>query len=440
MEKFDFYYRDSFDLSKAFPDADSFALEGSSDNIIIKDGCILLRDPEKLNSDSIHNKVRVYSNIKDFELIEVNIRCWREDGPRLKEVTNFLNFKKGKFYHLLKRIVKKVFKTGFDSILLTQDGVTYYTWGGRLWWRTKHKKGILSSQVKLERSEYNQMIKTGKFGFIRTGNCIYVSEDGLKTWNVAHEGTHALIKSMLWDENLNSLVFTNYTGGSERVRHYIRRYNTATKYIETLLTFYTKEEHEKQGMTPFARHIHSISEDPYTGDWYVAVGDYEDEPAIYRSTDKGQSFEKIGGGDQMWRTLSFIFRKDYILWGSDSESPQYLSCINREQLNQLPIKDNDVKRYPLFNSALWFTYDDGDITIMSSNSEGSLYDDCHRVYGITIDDKGVPTVYSLYKAQSDPYKNHYVYNQLFIQTKDVDGKYWFYDFQNNISRQFILKK
>ena len=397
-----------------------------------------LSAPEKLEANILHQIVIVYYGDDVYEEITVNIRCWKEDGPYLKEVTTGLFLKKNKIIRKICRGVKRLFKTGYNSVLLTHDGVTYYTYGGKLRWRTRDRKGVLSSQIKLESPEFNQMIVTDNYGFVRSGRTIYCSTDKLKTWKVAHSGSFALRKSMIWDNEAKTLLFSNYTGGSERVRHYLRRYNVDTDITDTILTFYTKKEHDELGLTPFARHIHIISEDTYTGDWYVAVGDYEDEPAIYRSTDKGKVFEKVGGGDQMWRTLSFIFKKDYILWGSDSESPQYLSCISRKQLNNLPIKNIDVKRYPLFNSALWFTYDDGDLTILTSNSEGSLYDAKHRVYGIRVDEKGVPTVYSLFEEKSDPNKNRFIFNQMIFLDKDVNNQFWFYDNQNQICRRFKL--
>ena len=440
MLKYSFYYRDTFCLRNVFPKAIGFSLAEPYANVILDNGCIRLEDPEVLDARNLHIRVQIHKDNGDYEEVIVGIRCWRINGPYLKEVTRFQRLKCNHFFQKFCRGLKKIFKTGYNTILLTKEGNTYYTFGGKLRWKSNKKGGILSSQVKLERPEYNQMLKEGEYGFIRSGDTIYASIDSLQSWKIIHQGSHALRKSMIWDNDTQSLIFSNYTGGSERVRHYLRRYNVNTEETDTILTFYTKKEHDEQGLAPFARHIHIISEDPYTGDWYVAVGDYEDEPAIYRSTDKGRSFEIVGGGDQMWRTLSFIFKKDYILWGADSESPQYLSCISRKQLCNLPIKDVDVKRYPLFNSALWFTYDDDKMTIMSSNSEGSLYDDYHRVYGIVVNDEGIPTVYSLFEEKSDPNKNRYVYNQLCFLEKDIKDRLWFYDYQNSINRQFKLVK
>ena len=77
---------------------------------------------------------------------------------------------------------------------------------------------------------------------------------------------------------------------------------------------------------------------------------------------------------------------------------------------------------------------------MSSNSEGSFYDDKHRLYGIIVDENGIPTVYSLFEEKSDPRKNRYIFNQLIFLDKDINDLYWFYDNQNQICRKFKLIK
>lgn len=438
-QDFCFYYRDHICFSDSFPQYSGYRVSTNNPQIFIEGDNAYLRDLESLNADYLKFDF-YFSKGAIIDTVHARIRCWRENGPYLQETTSAKWLKESYVGIKYRNAKKRLLKTGYSSILLTQNDTTYFIENGALCWRSADSKGFLSKQVQLDRSEYNEMLLNKNIGIIRTGNKIYISKDNLKTWSIIHEGSHSLLKSMIWDAEKESVVFSNYTGGDARVRHYIRRYNFNTGVTDTLWTLYTREDYNRSGLTPFGRHIHIIDVDPFTGDWYVGVGDYDGEAGIYRSTDQGKTFEKVGGGEQMWRTLSFIFRKDYIFWTADSESPQYISRISRNQLSRLPIADEDVVRFPLFNSALWFTYDDGEMIILSSNSEGSLYDDYHRVYGIVIDSNGVPTVYSLYAEKSDPHKNRGIFNQLFILDKDVDNNFWFFDNQNNIHRQFKLVK
>ena len=436
-DSFSFYYRDRIKLTDFMPQYEGFKLSTNNPQLTISGDSLYLEEPELLNPNLLSFELYLSKdNITDT--IQSQIRCWREDGPFLKETTSAKWLKKSILGIKFRNAKKKFFKTGDNSILLTLNDTTYSIKDGVLLWRTINDVGVLNKRLTLERNEYNQMLKNGRFSAIRTGDKIYGSVDGLHNWSTIHDGSHSLCKSMIWDSVDTSLVFINYTGGESRVRHYIRKYHFNSGLTDTLLTFYTKKDYISFGRRPYARHIHIIDVDPYTGDWYIGVGDYDDEPGIYRTTDRGMSFEKVGGGNQTWRTLSFIFREKYIYWTADSESPQFISRISRDQLDSLPISNEKVSRFPLFNSALWFAYDDGDIVILSSNSEGSIYDDYHRVYGIVIDENGIPTTYSLYSEKSDHRKNRKIFNQLFILGKDINGKYCFFDNQNDIHRQFVI--
>ncbi len=208
------------------------------------------------------------------------------------------------------------------------------------------------------------------------------------------------------------------------------------------MTFYTLQEYRTTGLLPTARHIHVLSEDPYTGHLWMGTGDENEESSVWVSKDKGETFELVGSGSQRWRTLSFIFTEQFVFFNTDSPEPQYLTRLDKKQLDSIPLQTECLKSYPLINSALWCTIKDGNMTIMSSNSEGQLYDDNHRTYGIVIDKKGIPTVYNLFqeKSQYNKYTKTNVYHQLFPQGKHVNGEYWFYDTYYNCLRTFRLTK
>ena len=172
----------------------------------------------------------------------------------------------------------------------------------------------------------------------------------------------------------------------------------------------------------------------------MGTGDANDESTIYRSTDNGNTFTKIGGGSQAWRTLSFFFTKDNIIWNTDSPDPQYLSCISRSNLSTTQFLSESLKHYPLYNSACWNSFYDSnnDMFVMASNCEGAIYDSYYRLYGIIIDN-GKPTVYELYRESAGEH-NFNQFNQLFVLAKDNQNAFWVYDIRNAYYRQFVLMR
>lgn len=70
------------------------------------------------------------------------------------------------------------------------------------------------------------------------------------------------------------------------------------------------------------RHIHCVQYDPFCKKIWLGTGDRDNECSISFSKDEGQSWIKIGSGDQMFRTVSFLFTEDYVYWGSDAPTRQ----------------------------------------------------------------------------------------------------------------------
>ena len=62
-------------------------------------------------------------------------------------------------------------------------------------------------------------------------------------------------------------------------------------------------------------HIHTVEYDPYTGDFWVGTGDTDAECQVYKYN--GTTMTLVGEGSQLWRTVSFIFAPNYVIWGSD---------------------------------------------------------------------------------------------------------------------------
>lgn len=244
---------------------------------------------------------------------------------------------------------------------------------------------------------YNEMIsKYGCFA-LRTGGVIRVSTD-VDHWEVIYDGKRGIKNSMvLLQKNGHIvLVFIEYSTRFEAYNHRVLEYDYSTKQIKTLKTFANRTTTEYNPEIDFARHIHVIQEDPYTGDVYLGTGDFDFEPGIYVSHDKCETFDCIGKGDPMYRSLSFIFTEKSVFWNTDTPEYQFIYRMNKE--------DRHIDRFPLINSALWCTMqykisENQIMYVMSSNSEGAWFDNCNRVYGIMIRDD-IPTIYELYKKSS----------------------------------------
>ncbi len=95
-----------------------------------------------------------------------------------------------------------------------------------------------------------------------------------------------------------------------------------------------------------------------------------------------------------------------------------------------------VEKTPLINSALWCTEKIAalDGYLMSSNSEGRLYDDKYRVYFVKIDN-GTPVVYEIYS-----FKEGSIYTQLFPLGQDNQGYVYLKDLKSNEIKKCKVEK
>lgn len=433
------YYNDSIKVTDVLDRFQGYSIVKShSPNISVRNGFIYY-EGNPLDSSFIDdmNQQLILSDSsgKSEKEVRIRIKCWIDDKYYLDEINPKYYGLVSRFYFFVRNTFNRRIHNNkkYECLLLTQNDTTYYTKDGFLCYMTPTNDGKICD-FPIEDPMHNQMIKVGSLAFIRTEYSIYCSRDNLKSWSKIYEGKRSIKESLYFNEDDKSLIFSQYTPGRVRDRHYILSYSVEREKIDTLITFYTEEENLKQGLKPFCRHMHVLVEDPFTGDLYLGTGDGDREAGIYRSTDKGKSFSYVGGGNQTWRTLSFIFTDSCIYWDNDCATPQYICRINREDLDTLPIKDSQVCKYPLFNGACWCSSKFENMYILSSNSEGSLYDDNHRVYGIIIDKKGVPVCYSLIAEEFNSLSS----NQLFIQGVDCRGILWFRD--ESGTRKFKLKK
>ena len=239
---------------------------------------------------------------------------------------------------------------------------------------------------------------------IRNGTRILINK-GLKgEWKVIFDekDSTGIRNSMVWvinEQGERELLFSEYTVAWGR--HHIYCYNVDKEELTVRQTFYSIDEHNTQGLEPFARHTHLMIQDPYTGNIYIGNGDYSDgSSAIYYSKDNCKTLIRIGSFSQEYRTLSFIFTEKSVFWNMDSPyEPQYICRLSRTDLPTESVEKSPIKKYPLIHSAHWLIEplktDEGEtMYIMSSNRESAFYDDRIRTFGIKIVDEE-PEFYEL---------------------------------------------
>ena len=66
------------------------------------------------------------------------------------------------------------------------------------------------------------------------------------------------------------------------------------------------------------RHLHFIQQDPIDGALWLGTGDRDAESALWRSTDRGETWARVGGGSQLWRAIGLAFAADAVIWGTDA--------------------------------------------------------------------------------------------------------------------------
>ena len=105
------------------------------------------------------------------------------------------------------------------------------------------------------------------------------------------------------------IYFGEYLANDERGEMRIYRYSPGSDDLEIVYTFPANS----------IKHIHGLYTDEFTGAIYCLTGDAEKECQIIRSFDEFKTHEIVGKGDETWRAVSVIFRKNYIFYGTDAE-------------------------------------------------------------------------------------------------------------------------
>jgi len=112
------------------------------------------------------------------------------------------------------------------------------------------------------------------------------------------------------------------------------------------------------------RHIHCVQYDPYENLIWMGTGDRDEESSIMFSEDYGETWKSIGSGNQMFRTVSLLFTKDYVYWGTDTPARQ--SYIYRYKR-----RDGIVERLSPVNGPVYYSTSlENNVLFFSTGAEG----------------------------------------------------------------------
>ena len=384
----DLYYKDSIHLTF---DADTV----DNPDWIVEDNMLRLRQPDKLDrcfyaltlfytgTELVHKKHKM--SVQTRHYVNVRVRSWKTNHYTLCKCSHDWNSP---------RFVKEF----DDCVLEIIDNALYVrsTRDGR------GRRRICKMYVGYE--EGLEIVRQEDYFALRNGTRILINKGLRGTWKVIFnkKDSTGIRNSMVWVKNEQDeleLLFSEYT--VVWGHHHIYCYNVLKEELTIRQTFYSINEHNTQGLIPFARHIHLMMQDPYTGYIYIGNGDYNDgSSAIYYSKDNCHTLIRIGSYSQEYRTLSFIFTKKSVFWNMDTPyEPQYLCRLSKTDLPESDMDKSHVIKYPLIHSAHWLveqlrTEEEEVMYIMSSNREANFFDDRIRIFGIMIKNEE-PVFYEL---------------------------------------------
>lgn len=430
------YYLDSLQVSK-FEENNSIKFISCSKGLEVRNGYITMKDSVNY-SEACINQYVVGVRGKDTLKVQIKLRSWINGDLKLIEIDKFRG---GYISRHSKRITdflkRKVGLMYYEFPLYTNEDYSILAKNGKLYRVNKETDSLIvvCDCFILEDPIYNMMEVFGSLAFIRTGTRIYFSNDNMKTWREIYRGKRQVSEQMFFRSLDSTLVFSEYTSGTTRDRHCVISYDIRTNMLDTTMTFYSTQEYFNYGLEPYCRHIHVMKEDPYSGDIYLGTGDSDSESAIYRSTDGGVTFVKLGTGSQKWRTLTFLFDEKRIYWTMDSSAPQYICGIDRSSIDETRVlSDTDIDYcVPIINSALWNSLKINEkFFLVSCDSAGAIYDDHHYIFGVELTQK--PVVYNLISEKTITFP----YHKLFLIGVDCNNLIWCYDTGYRRVRKFKL--
>jgi hypothetical protein len=97
------------------------------------------------------------------------------------------------------------------------------------------------------------------------------------------------------------------------------------------------------------KHIHGIYNDPFENNLWITTGDSNGECYLFKVPNKKfNNIIKYGDGSQKWRSVSLLFKENYIIWGMDSP----LQTSNLQIFNR---KTKKLKKGLSFPGPVWYS-------------------------------------------------------------------------------------
>jgi len=166
------------------------------------------------------------------------------------------------------------------------------------------------------------------------------------------------------------------------------------------------------------RHVHGVYFDPYDDVIWVTTGDSDVESAIWCTTNRFKTLEKIIFGSQKTRAVQLLFDKQFVYYGSDAPGERnYIYRINKNThvLERLESVGNSVFFGCKVGSSLFFS---------TAVEPSDVNRSCYVEIWCSLNGFDWNMIYSLKK---DIYSMKYFqYGQIFFPGGEGDGEYlWF---------------
>jgi len=134
-----------------------------------------------------------------------------------------------------------------------------------------------------------------------------------------------VLRSAACIDEHGDVYFGEYLANTERGEMRVYRYTPGSEEITVAHVF----------LAGSIRHIHGIYFDQLTNAVYCLTGDEEKECHIFRSTDRCETFEVVGEGDETWRAVSILFDDERFFYGTDAEfRANNLYSVDRQTLER----------------------------------------------------------------------------------------------------------
>ena len=132
------------------------------------------------------------------------------------------------------------------------------------------------------------------------------------------------------------------------------------------------------------QHIHSLQQDPYSGNLWICAGDSDKESMIGWSEDNFGTIIPIGTGSQIWCACQLVFTDKKVYWGTDSSKESQAGIYRWDK------KSHDLSLLQRIDGAMHFgTRLSKGTIVMSIDREGSSLekDKKTKIFIITNEDK-----------------------------------------------------